>query len=378
MEVKKIVLTGGPCAGKTTALSRISAYFEHLGWKVFIIPETATEVILSGVSPTTLDSDLDFEELISRRQITKEEELQNLVLTHLSGVEKVLIVCDRGLQDAYAYLSEEKQAILKNRLGRPGIETAASYDAVIHLVTAASGAEEAYTLANNPARQESSLEAARAADRRTLAAWMGFGHLRVIDNSTDFEGKMHRALTEITNLIGEPAPLEIERKFLIRTPDLQALRVKPNVREVTILQFYLKSGADSEARIRMRSESGQTIFTKTVKRHTSIPSLRYETEERISEHEFSSELLNADYSLSPILKTRYLYLLPENPGYLEIDVYPDSLGYALLEVELPTPEAKFTLPPDFEILGEVTDDPRFYNHEIAKNGGFPRPICRSN
>ena len=32
MEMKRIVLTGGPCAGKTTALSWISNYFSKNGW----------------------------------------------------------------------------------------------------------------------------------------------------------------------------------------------------------------------------------------------------------------------------------------------------------------------------------------------------------
>ena len=32
-EIKRIVLTGGPCAGKTTALVRITEYFSNRGYK---------------------------------------------------------------------------------------------------------------------------------------------------------------------------------------------------------------------------------------------------------------------------------------------------------------------------------------------------------
>ena len=32
--IKKIVLTGGPCAGKTTALVKIIDHFSGLGYKV--------------------------------------------------------------------------------------------------------------------------------------------------------------------------------------------------------------------------------------------------------------------------------------------------------------------------------------------------------
>jgi len=40
--IKRIVLTGGPCAGKTTALVRIIDHFSNLGFKVFCVPEVPT------------------------------------------------------------------------------------------------------------------------------------------------------------------------------------------------------------------------------------------------------------------------------------------------------------------------------------------------
>ena len=40
--ISKIVLTGGPCAGKTTALSWIKNAFTKIGYAVLIVPETAT------------------------------------------------------------------------------------------------------------------------------------------------------------------------------------------------------------------------------------------------------------------------------------------------------------------------------------------------
>ena len=41
-KITKIVLTGGPCAVKTTALQRIEKEFTEKGYKVFIIGESAT------------------------------------------------------------------------------------------------------------------------------------------------------------------------------------------------------------------------------------------------------------------------------------------------------------------------------------------------
>ena len=45
----KIVLTGGPCAGKTTALARLSAFLNERGFRVFTVPEAATMLFTNGV-----------------------------------------------------------------------------------------------------------------------------------------------------------------------------------------------------------------------------------------------------------------------------------------------------------------------------------------
>ena len=45
-EIHKIVITGGPCAGKTTGMSWIQNAFTKLGYRVLFVPETATELII--------------------------------------------------------------------------------------------------------------------------------------------------------------------------------------------------------------------------------------------------------------------------------------------------------------------------------------------
>ena len=54
--VWKLVLTGGPCGGKTTGQARLSTFFENLGWKVYRVPEMATVIIPGGVNFAELDS----------------------------------------------------------------------------------------------------------------------------------------------------------------------------------------------------------------------------------------------------------------------------------------------------------------------------------
>ena len=59
--MKRIVLTGGPCAGKTTALVKIIEHFSSLGYKVFIIPEVPTLFSHEGMDYLTENAEFFYE-----------------------------------------------------------------------------------------------------------------------------------------------------------------------------------------------------------------------------------------------------------------------------------------------------------------------------
>ena len=62
------------------------------------------------------------------------------------------------------------------------------YDQVIHLITAANGADKFFGSDTNNIRNES-VEVARRLDERISNGWIGHGCLNIIDNSTDFGEK---------------------------------------------------------------------------------------------------------------------------------------------------------------------------------------------
>ena len=75
-KITRIVLTGGPAAGKTTLISRILKEFKQdEGWKVITIPETATELISGfGIKPFgNCVSMLDFQYFVIADQLHKEQ-----------------------------------------------------------------------------------------------------------------------------------------------------------------------------------------------------------------------------------------------------------------------------------------------------------------
>ena len=49
--IKKFVITGGPCSGKTTAMGRLTEFLQDKGFRVFVAIEAATVVWRNGVSP---------------------------------------------------------------------------------------------------------------------------------------------------------------------------------------------------------------------------------------------------------------------------------------------------------------------------------------
>lgn len=163
----EFVLTGGPCSGKTTCLSVLEQQLSQKGFKVMVVPETATELIASGITPWELSQRVFQDILISRlknKQETVRRALQSL------GQDTVVLY-DRGLLDSKAYINTDlfRRILAKN--GMSEIVERDHYDAVFHLVSAADGAEQFYTLENNAARTET-IEQARFIDQKTKQAWV--------------------------------------------------------------------------------------------------------------------------------------------------------------------------------------------------------------
>lgn len=360
MEIPKIVITGGPCAGKTTAMSWVQNAFTQMGYTVLFVPETATELITGGVAPWTCGTNAEYQKCQLKLQLEKEKIFEQAART--MKAEKILIVCDRGTLDNKAYMSEDEFADAVSFIGSNEVELRDNYDAVFHLVTAAKGAAEFYTTSNNEARKETAEEAA-ALDDKIISSWTGHPHFRVIDNSSDFEIKLKRLVAEIASFLGEPEPFEIERKFLIEYPDIEWLESNPACQRIEIIQTYLKCAEGEEIRVRQRGIDGNYIYFRTTKRKVSGVK-RVEIEKRLSQAEYLTLLMDADTTKRQIRKTRYC-LTYENQ-YFEIDVYPFWDDKAVAELELSDEDAKVIFPEQIKVIREITDDESYKNASLAK------------
>lgn len=126
--------------------------------------------------------------------------------TYFSMAEKcsqnVLIIADRGVMDASAFMPKDAWDKMLNKLNLEEIEISDNrYHHVVHMQSAANGAEKFYSVEDHAARFEG-LELARDRDRRAMEAWRDHPYVDIIDNRSDFDSKINRLIDLVVKRIG--------------------------------------------------------------------------------------------------------------------------------------------------------------------------------
>ena len=177
--VAKIVLTGGPCAGKTTTITKIEEHLIEKGYHVLVVNECATEMIKGGIRPfgDNKTNVYDFENEILNLQLYKEKRYKDF-LSKYPDDTKIIILYDRGSVDIKAYLGEDNYNKMLEENNLDNEDLLNEYDLVIHMTTVAAETENKYSNATNKARFEEAKEAIDL-DKRTNEAWSKHKNLKV-------------------------------------------------------------------------------------------------------------------------------------------------------------------------------------------------------
>ena len=357
---KKIAITGGPCAGKTTAMQRIVDEFTEKGYKVYVVSETATELINGGAKPFGQNplAVNDFQEYILELQVNKEK-LFDKIANNTN--QDTIILCDRGVMDNRAYITNEifKDMLKKHNLNE--MELMSSYDLVIHLVTAADGAEEFYTTENNSARTETA-EEAKALDRRTLNSWLGHEHLAIIKNEKAFDDKIHTVIKSIYEMLGEPYPIQKQYKHLVTNIDFEELE-KQNPVKLEIEQFFTNVTESQNTMVRKTTKEGDSTYNSTTKKDTDNPSERITTSRKITDKDYNEQL--KQLGVKPISKTRYCFSY--NKQYYRLDLFHEPKGLMILETGLTNENTQVEIPSFIKVEKEITEDKQYRNSNIFAN-----------
>jgi cytidylate kinase len=178
--VRRIAVTGGPGAGKTSVWRALAR--SHPG-RVVAVPEVAT-LMLSTVFPPVQN---ERERHALQRAIFAVQ--HNLEAFHEArlGKDQVLL-CDRGTPDGAGYWPEGSDAFFAAMETSCEVELA-RYDAVLFLETAAAAG---LSIASGNAVRREDHAAAIAIDRRLHALWSRHPRLHHVGVERDFATKIAR------------------------------------------------------------------------------------------------------------------------------------------------------------------------------------------
>lgn len=360
-DVTVIAVTGGPSGGKTSFMAKARCYLEDHGFHVVDLCESATQLIPAGFSPdpAAWQDPLDFQDMVVQLSLNHEQ-LYREYIGRLVTSKKKVILTDRGILDGMAYVGREKFLALLERYDLAFGTLHGRYDAVIHLVSAAEGAEAFYTTEGHTARYENA-ELARVRDEATRKAWRGHPHVAIIDNRTGFDEKMQRSLSALARFLGIPEPVERERRFLVERVGSHFEWV-----EVHISQTYLLGTDEAVRRVRKRTVDGVTTYFYTEKRVGARLGEMREIDRKIALREYEALILDRDPACRTIEKVRHCF--DYGGHYMEFDVFREPLnlrGLMILEVELSDLNEHVQIPPGWQVK-EITGTPGYGNYDLSR------------
>jgi predicted ATPase len=186
----RIVLTGGPGGGKTTAAD---LFRREIGDRVVVVPEAAT-LLFSGGFPRTADT---------RARKAAQQAIYH-VQTQLENIQSALyperiLLCDRGTIDGAAYWPEDPAGFFAAVGSTEGAELA-RYDAVLFFESAAVG--NMSIEGGNPTRVETNAEAV-ALDHRLRALWSKHPRFAVVPHHPSFLKKIMLGLALLDSLVAQ-------------------------------------------------------------------------------------------------------------------------------------------------------------------------------
>lgn len=201
--IPKIVLTGGPGGGKTTAINFLRKNLPCRGITPIFVPELATMLYEAGIRWMDIGHENEkkgylFQVQMIQAQIEHEDTIT--AFASLVPGERKVIICDRGTIDNMAYADDSWHEDILSQVGSLGY-LKRRYDGIVHLDTQAYG--QGYTRENNPARYQDA-EGAVANDKRVHSLWAAgpyVPHLR-IGYDISLDEKLKIVSDRVSSLVG--------------------------------------------------------------------------------------------------------------------------------------------------------------------------------
>lgn len=369
----KICITGGPGSGKTVVMYHLMQVLEERGYHVFLVPETAQELMMNGIRPNSHITPLAFYNFVLTRQLDKERFYGSLYKFYPR--EKTIIIYDRGILDIGTELPRNTVAGLLQKHKLTIDAAYEQYDLVFHLVTAADGAEHFY-LWNNPTNITNaanvameSPDSAKQKDIETQSAWSGHPNLHIVQTTKSFTEKINNVINQTLLALQEPRIPSTIRRFIIKKPSTTELADLNCVFRGNVIHTYLHSNDSKIERsvVQLGTKENGFQFYYVERVDVDGDKEKFISEQRITQQEYIHYLSESNPRMMAITKSKRCFVFENR--YYEIELFPFEHKYAVLDLESDV-NSNSTFPP-FEIIKEVTGDPSFEDIEIAKQFHLP-------
>lgn len=343
MYCKKIVFTGGPCAGKTTLINKVKEYLEEKDCEVLIVPEAATKIFGMGVRYDMINSIDNFQKVIFDIQKAQEDMVDYILNLNKNTNKKFIIIYDRGILDNKAYF--ENYIGFDNLLGSEynEIDFLDSYDLVFDIITLADCKPEKYNLSSNEARDED-IDLAFKIDRKTSNAWAGHRNINIINTSISVEEELDIIKNKIDELLN-----------YINTKEIKTIELDNDIEDFTNYDDNNSRLIEVEENI-IDVPTNKDVYYKLYKRtykgkNSYLMNVSYKKDDKlitiydskISEDDYKQIIF--DYKIRDSIKYKQLSFVKNRQVY-DIKFYNDK---TLLEYEENLLNEKFILPEPLKI-----------------------------
>lgn len=186
----RIVVTGGPGGGKTTAAD---LFRREIGERVVVVPESAT-LLFSGGFPRSPESHA---RIAAQRAIYHVQ--RNLEDVQSALFPERVLLCDRGTVDGAAYWPGDPEEFFA-AVGSSREHEFGRYDAVLFFETAAAGGMSVE--GGNPTRVENNAQAVEL-DRRLHALWSKHPRFAFVPHNPSFMKKIMSGLALLESLVAQ-------------------------------------------------------------------------------------------------------------------------------------------------------------------------------
>jgi predicted ATPase len=378
-KVIKICITGGPGSGRVTAMARLAFRLPEMGYRVISVPDAAVLLKEGGVnidiSSMNQTQVIEVQLRIIRLRMALEE-----IFTEIGERcgEKVVVICNSGVINGAAYVSKEAWQAVLDELGVTGVHLRDfRYDAVLHLVTAASNAERYYSSHKTGV----SVEEARRIDKNLQEVYTGHPKFFIIGNDcATFEEKLQKVTDVAFKTLNIQSVRQFSYKLLVEVKDLddEKIPIVPEYiksQKIFVEETFIKSDEGMIVRVQKRGHSDSYNYLLTSEK-TRDDGTNEISSQIISPRAYMNYLEQRDVTRNTVKRVLFCFIYEEN--YMILDTFFNSkFNGSLLRIESNKPLEEITVPEFVKTIRNVQNDPGYSTHKLAKKDWYESPGPKS-